>query len=119
MSRLVKSSSAWAGVTGPTSGMDRSMDFELARRGLNIVIVVCDPNQLQILSVADTITKTHAVQSKRVVFDLSFVSTAELFLFLTFFKLFLNLTLFNFFSLNLTFLVAPIRMARRIQAAAS
>ena len=77
MSRLVKSSSAWAGVTGPTSGMDRSMDFELARRGLNIVIVVCDPNQLQILSVADTITKTHAVQSKRVVFDLSFVSTAQ------------------------------------------
>ncbi|XP_066373485.1 very-long-chain 3-oxoacyl-CoA reductase 1-like [Miscanthus floridulus] len=77
MSRLVKSSRAWAGVSGPTSGMDRSMDFELARRGLNIVIVICDPNQPQVLSVADTITKTHAVQSKRVVFDLSFVSTAQ------------------------------------------
>jgi len=57
--------------------MDRSMDFELARRGLNIVIVICDPNQPQVLSVADTITKTHGVQSKMVVFDLSFVSTAQ------------------------------------------
>jgi len=39
------------------------------------------------------------------------------FIFNTFLKLFLNLTLFNFFS-SLTLLDAPIRMARRIHAAA-
>jgi 17beta-estradiol 17-dehydrogenase / very-long-chain 3-oxoacyl-CoA reductase len=67
---------AWAVVTGPTSGIGRSMAFELARRGLNVVLVGRDPDKLR--DVSDTITKTHAgVQTKTVLFDLSFVSTAQ------------------------------------------
>ena len=67
---------AWAVVTGPTSGIGRSMAFELARRGLNVVLVGRDPDKLR--DVSDTIAKTHAgVQTKTVVFDLSVVSTAQ------------------------------------------
>lgn len=67
---------AWAVVTGPTSGIGRSMAFELARRGLNVVLVGRDPGKLR--DVSDTITKTHAgVQTKTVLFDLAFVSTAQ------------------------------------------
>ncbi|CAD6336865.1 unnamed protein product [Miscanthus lutarioriparius] len=67
---------AWAVVTGSTSGIGRSMAFELARQGLNVVLVGRDPGKLR--DVSDTITKTHAgVQTKTVLFDLAFVSTAQ------------------------------------------
>ncbi|CAL5047410.1 unnamed protein product [Urochloa decumbens] len=67
---------SWAVVTGPTSGIGRSMSLELARRGLNIVLVGRDPAKLR--DVSDAITNTHAgVQTKTVVFDLSLVSTPE------------------------------------------
>jgi len=52
------------------------MAFELARQGLNVVLVGRDPGKLR--DVSDTITKTHAgVQTKTVLFDLAFVSTAQ------------------------------------------
>ncbi|CAN6170203.1 unnamed protein product [Urochloa humidicola] len=70
---------AWAVVTGPTSGIGRSMALELARRGLNVVLVGRDPAKLR--NISDTIAAEAAhgggVQTKTVVFDLSLVSTAE------------------------------------------
>ncbi|CAN6201747.1 unnamed protein product [Urochloa humidicola] len=66
---------AWAVVTGPTSGIGQSMALELARRGLNVVLVGRDPTKLR--DISDTITNTHAVKTKTVVFDLSLVSTAQ------------------------------------------
>ncbi|CAM0151201.1 unnamed protein product [Urochloa decumbens] len=66
---------SWAVVTGPTSGIGRSMSLELARRGLNVVLVGRDPAKLR--DISDTITNTHAVQTKTVVLDLSLVSTAQ------------------------------------------
>ncbi|KAF7100793.1 hypothetical protein CFC21_102259 [Triticum aestivum] len=66
---------AWAVVTGPTSGIGRSMSLELARRGLNLVLVGRDPAKLR--DVSETISRAHAVQTKTVLFDFSLVSTAQ------------------------------------------
>ncbi|CAN6178371.1 unnamed protein product [Urochloa humidicola] len=70
---------AWPVVTGPTSGIGRSMALALARRGLNVVLVGRDPAKLR--NISDTIAAEAAhgggVQTKTVVFDLSLVSTAE------------------------------------------
>uniref|UniRef100_A0ACD6AN53 Uncharacterized protein n=1 Tax=Avena sativa TaxID=4498 RepID=A0ACD6AN53_AVESA len=60
---------AWAVVTGPTSGIGRSMALELARWGLNLVLVGRDPARLR--DVSNTISITHAVQTKTVLLDLS------------------------------------------------
>ncbi|KAF7093748.1 hypothetical protein CFC21_096141 [Triticum aestivum] len=43
---------AWAVVTGPTSGMGRSTALELARRGLNLVLVGRNPAKLREVSAA-------------------------------------------------------------------
>ncbi|PAN24456.1 hypothetical protein PAHAL_4G221700 [Panicum hallii] len=66
---------AWAVVTGPTSGIGRSMALELARRGLSVVLIGRDPDRL--CDISDAITRNHAVQTKTVVFDLSLVSTTQ------------------------------------------
>uniref|UniRef100_A0A0E0LAP9 Uncharacterized protein n=1 Tax=Oryza punctata TaxID=4537 RepID=A0A0E0LAP9_ORYPU len=68
---------AWAVVTGPTSGIGRSMALELARRGLNLVLVGRDPAKLH--DISETISKlAHAaVGTRTVVFDLALASTAE------------------------------------------
>ncbi|CAM0870360.1 unnamed protein product [Alopecurus aequalis] len=66
---------AWALVTGPTSGIGRSMALELASRGLNIILVGRDPVKLD--GVSRTISATHSVQTRTVLFDLSLVGTAE------------------------------------------
>ncbi|XP_020179581.1 very-long-chain 3-oxoacyl-CoA reductase 1-like [Aegilops tauschii subsp. strangulata] len=66
---------AWAVVTGPTSGIGESLALELARRGLNLVLVGRDPAKLQ--DISETISKTRAVQTKTVVFDLSLVARPE------------------------------------------
>uniref|UniRef100_A0ACD5ZU53 Uncharacterized protein n=1 Tax=Avena sativa TaxID=4498 RepID=A0ACD5ZU53_AVESA len=66
----------WAVVTGPTSGIGRSMAMELAgRRGLNLVLVGRDPAKLR--EISTEICRTHAVQTKTVLFDFSLVSTAQ------------------------------------------
>ncbi|KAL6909896.1 hypothetical protein ACP4OV_001555 [Aristida adscensionis] len=66
---------AWAMITGPTSGLGRSMAAELARQGLDLVLVGRDPAKLRDVSTA--IAAAHGVQTKTVVFDLSLVSTPE------------------------------------------
>ncbi|XP_044960988.1 very-long-chain 3-oxoacyl-CoA reductase 1-like [Hordeum vulgare subsp. vulgare] len=67
---------AWAVITGPTSGMGRSTAVELARKGMNLVLVGRNPAKLRDISAA--ISKAApAVQTKTVVFDLSLVATAQ------------------------------------------
>ncbi|KAI4969405.1 hypothetical protein ZWY2020_000319 [Hordeum vulgare] len=66
---------AWAVVTGPTSGIGRSVALELAGRGLNLVLVGLDAADLR--EVSDTITSRNAVETRTVVFDLSLVSTPQ------------------------------------------
>ncbi|XP_020158643.1 very-long-chain 3-oxoacyl-CoA reductase 1-like [Aegilops tauschii subsp. strangulata] len=66
---------AWAVVTGPTSGIGRSMALELARRGLNLVLVGRDPGALQ--DIAGSASDTHGVLTKTVQFDFSLVSTPQ------------------------------------------
>ena len=66
---------AWAMVTGPTSGIGQSIALELARRGLNLVLVGRDPAKLQDMS--DTISSTYAVQTKTVVVDLALIATPQ------------------------------------------
>ncbi|KAF8779144.1 hypothetical protein HU200_002817 [Digitaria exilis] len=67
---------AWAVVTGPTSGIGRSMALELARRGLSVVLVGRDADKLR--DVSDAIGAAHpGVQTKTVLFDLSLVSTPQ------------------------------------------
>ncbi|TVU11562.1 hypothetical protein EJB05_45156 [Eragrostis curvula] len=66
---------SWAVVTGPTSGIGRSVAMELARRGLNLVLLDLDAGNLQ--EASDAIRARHAVKTKAVVFDLSLVGTAQ------------------------------------------
>ncbi|CAM0913994.1 unnamed protein product [Alopecurus aequalis] len=66
---------AWAVVTGPTSGMGRSMALELARLGLNLVLVGRDPAKLR--DISDTVSGKHGVQTKTVVLDFALVATPE------------------------------------------
>jgi 17beta-estradiol 17-dehydrogenase / very-long-chain 3-oxoacyl-CoA reductase len=51
------------------------MAMELARAGLNLVLVGRDPAKLQ--DVSAKIARCHGVQTRTVVFDLSLVSTAQ------------------------------------------
>jgi len=66
---------SWAIVTGPTSGLGRSMAMELARRGLNLVLLDLDAANLQ--ETSDVITSRHGVMTRTVVFDLSLVGTPQ------------------------------------------
>uniref|UniRef100_A0ACD5UWB7 Uncharacterized protein n=1 Tax=Avena sativa TaxID=4498 RepID=A0ACD5UWB7_AVESA len=66
---------AWAVVTGPTSGIGRSMTLELARRGLNLVLV--GHNAANVEEISETIGSRYGVQTKTVLFDLSLVSTPK------------------------------------------
>ena len=66
---------AWAVVTGPTSGIGRSVALELARRGLNLVLLDLDAANLQETSQA--IKARHAVMIKTVVLDLALVATPQ------------------------------------------
>jgi ABC-type transport system involved in multi-copper enzyme maturation permease subunit len=72
---LHRSYGEWAIVTGPTSGLGRSMALELARRGLNLVLL--DLNAANLRETSDTIKSSHDVKTKTVVFDLSLVGTAQ------------------------------------------
>ncbi|CAN6197936.1 unnamed protein product [Urochloa humidicola] len=66
---------SWAVVTGPTSGIGRSMAMELARRGLNLVLLDLDAANLQ--ETSDMIRSRHGVKTRTVVFDLSLVCTPQ------------------------------------------
>ncbi|XP_052157974.1 very-long-chain 3-oxoacyl-CoA reductase 1-like isoform X2 [Oryza glaberrima] len=65
----------WAVVTGPTSGIGRAMALELARHGLNLVLVGRDPAILR--EISGTVRSLHKVKTKTVVFDLSLVWTPD------------------------------------------
>ncbi|CAL5043190.1 unnamed protein product [Urochloa decumbens] len=65
----------WAIVTGPTSGIGSAMATELARRGLNLVLLDLDAANLQ--ETSDTIRSHHGVKTRTVVFDLSLVGTPQ------------------------------------------
>ncbi|CAN6221590.1 unnamed protein product [Urochloa humidicola] len=66
---------SWAIVTSPTSGIGRSMAMELARRGLNLVLLDLDAANLQ--KTSDMIRSRHGVKTRTVVFDLSLVGTPQ------------------------------------------
>ncbi|GJM99972.1 hypothetical protein PR202_ga17119 [Eleusine coracana subsp. coracana] len=66
---------AWAVVTGPTSGIGRSMALELARRGLNLVLVGRDPAKLR--DISERLVSAHGVKTKTVVFDFALTSTPQ------------------------------------------
>jgi len=66
---------SWAIVTGPTSGLGRSMAMELARRGLNLVLL--DLNSDNLRETSDAIKSLHPVKIKTVVLDLSLIATPE------------------------------------------
>ncbi|XP_020183066.1 very-long-chain 3-oxoacyl-CoA reductase 1 [Aegilops tauschii subsp. strangulata] len=66
----------WAVLTGPTSGIGWSVAMELARRGLNLVLVGRDPAKLR--DISETISRAApTVQTKTVLFDLSLLTTAQ------------------------------------------
>ncbi|KAF8657341.1 hypothetical protein HU200_060109 [Digitaria exilis] len=66
---------AWAVVTGPTSGIGRSVAKELARRGLNLVLLDHDAANLK--ETSDMIRSRYAIKTRTVVFDLSLVGTPQ------------------------------------------
>jgi 17beta-estradiol 17-dehydrogenase / very-long-chain 3-oxoacyl-CoA reductase len=66
---------AWAVVTGPTSGIGRSMAIELARRGLNLILLDLDAANLK--ETSDVIRSRHGVRTETVAFDLSLVGTPQ------------------------------------------
>uniref|UniRef100_A0A453QPX6 Estradiol 17-beta-dehydrogenase 12 n=1 Tax=Aegilops tauschii subsp. strangulata TaxID=200361 RepID=A0A453QPX6_AEGTS len=72
---LCRTYGAWAVVTGPTSGIRRAMSLEMARSGLNLVLVGRDPARLR--DISEMISRTYAMQTKTVLFDFSLVSTVQ------------------------------------------
>lgn len=66
---LSKRFGPWAVVTGATDGIGKQYALELARRGINIVIISRNPEKLK--NVAAEIEKQHSVKTKVVVADFS------------------------------------------------
>ncbi|KAL2505277.1 Very-long-chain 3-oxoacyl-CoA reductase 1 [Abeliophyllum distichum] len=66
----LKKYGSWALVTGPTDGIGKAFAFQLARKGLNLVLVGRNPDKLQ--EVSDSIkSKYGSTQVKTVVVDFS------------------------------------------------
>ena len=66
----LKKYGSWALVTGPTDDIGKSFSFELAKRGLNLVLVGRNPDKLK--DVSDSIQAKYAkTQIKSVVVDFS------------------------------------------------
>ncbi|XP_075991849.1 inactive hydroxysteroid dehydrogenase-like protein 1 [Anticarsia gemmatalis] len=66
---LSKRFGPWAVVTGGTDGIGKQYAKELARRGINLVIISRNPEKLK--TVATEIEKEHSVKTKIVVADFS------------------------------------------------
>ncbi|MFS8017268.1 putative very-long-chain 3-oxoacyl-CoA reductase [Helianthus anomalus] len=61
---------SWALVTGSTDGIGKALAFELAKQGLNIILVGRNPSKLETVS-TEIKSKFEKTQIKEVVFDLS------------------------------------------------
>ncbi|XBI77233.1 hypothetical protein VPH35_070384 [Triticum aestivum] len=73
---LRRSYGTWAVTTGPTSGIGWSLAVELARSGLNLVLIGRDPAKLQ--DISQTICRAApTVKTKTLVLDLSLLATAH------------------------------------------
>ncbi|KAJ3675474.1 hypothetical protein LUZ60_004516 [Juncus effusus] len=66
----LRSYGKWAIVTGPTSGIGRSIAFELARNRMNLILVGRNPNKLEQVK-SELSSVYESVETKIVVFDLS------------------------------------------------
>lgn len=67
-SKNLKKYGSWALVTGPTDGIGKGFAFELARKGLNLILVGRNPNKLKDVSDA-ILAKYGKTQIKTVVVD--------------------------------------------------
>ncbi|XP_061986327.1 very-long-chain 3-oxoacyl-CoA reductase 1-like [Populus nigra] len=66
----LKKYGSWALVTGPTDGIGKGFAFQMARKGLNLVLVGRNPDKLK--DVSGSIQSTYSnVQIKNVVVDFS------------------------------------------------
>ncbi|MFS8020486.1 putative very-long-chain 3-oxoacyl-CoA reductase [Helianthus anomalus] len=66
----LKKYGSWALVTGSTDGIGKAFAFELAKQGLNIILVGRNPSKLETVS-TEIKSKYGKTQIKEVVFDLS------------------------------------------------
>lgn len=66
----LKKYGSWAVITGPTDGIGKAFAFQLARKGLNLVLVGRSPNKLDEVS-ASIKSKSGSTQIKNVVVDFS------------------------------------------------
>ncbi|KAK1318927.1 Very-long-chain 3-oxoacyl-CoA reductase 1 [Acorus calamus] len=65
----LKSYGSWAVVTGPTSGIGKAFSVELAKQGLNLLLIGRNPDKLSALSAA--LTSEFRVKTKTVLVDFS------------------------------------------------
>jgi hypothetical protein len=59
----------WAVVTGASDGIGRAFAIELARHGLNLVLVA--RREPQLLALADELQRTHGIRARVLAFDLA------------------------------------------------
>ncbi|KAF8018527.1 hypothetical protein BT93_H3415 [Corymbia citriodora subsp. variegata] len=69
---------SWAVVTGPTDGIGKALAFELASKGLNLVLVGRNPNKLEATSSELRQKYVDKIQVKTVVADLAKLSGEEI-----------------------------------------
>ncbi|KAJ9563886.1 hypothetical protein OSB04_009046, partial [Centaurea solstitialis] len=69
-SKDLKKYGSWALVTGSTDGIGKAFSFELAKKGLNLILVGRNPSKLEDVS-SEIKSKFGKTQIKKVVFDLS------------------------------------------------
>ncbi|KAL8254302.1 hypothetical protein R6Q59_032523 [Mikania micrantha] len=66
----IKKYGSWALVTGSTDGIGKAFAFELAKKGLNLILVGRNPKKLEDVS-SEIQSKSPKTQIKNVVFDLT------------------------------------------------
>ncbi|XP_056168800.1 very-long-chain 3-oxoacyl-CoA reductase 1-like [Syzygium oleosum] len=69
---------SWAVITGPTDGIGKALAFELASKGLNLVLVGRNPNKLEATSSELMQRYEKEIQVKTVVADLAKLSGLEI-----------------------------------------
>ncbi|CAN1152976.1 Very-long-chain 3-oxoacyl-CoA reductase 1 [Linum perenne] len=67
---------SWAVITGPTDGIGRAIAFELASKGLNLVLVGRNPSKLT--TTAGEITSRFGTETKTVVVDFAAIRGPEI-----------------------------------------